>query len=162
VANVDIQTKLAGFVSSYIQASRQSDAASQEEALRWICLTLGSFLEECLRERNEWNRYHWIDDMLPAIVIIPDAVKTESATGLSIRGSTIWGDGGKNESFWSEPFFAAVTITEAHDAITRYELKFGNAEQGLRKTPSSKHIRRLDWFLPTEWLFTFSSDAAST
>ncbi len=100
----------------------------------------------------------WVDGIFPAYDMVPDALKVTSPVELTVRGSALWGKGSRG-TFWIEPFFASVRISENTDAIVSYSLKFADAARGLGTVPYGKHLRRPDWFFPVEWLFTFSKEA---
>jgi hypothetical protein len=61
--------------------------------------------------------------------------------------------------FLGRAFLASVRVCENTDAIVSYSLKFADAAWELGAVPYGKHLRRPDWFLPVEWLFTFSKEA---
>jgi hypothetical protein len=148
----DLESKIAGFVRSYIHAVGSS-AASKEEALRWVCSGLECLLGVLLDGCNGWSG--WVDGVHPATDMMSDSVDVISPVSLSVRGSALWGERGAGP-FWIEPFLGSVEISESSDAIMIYNLKFGDAARGLGKVPFDKHLRRPDWFFPTQWLFTFS------
>ena len=149
----DLESKLAGFVRSYIHASRGGGATEAKEELRWVCAgleyLLGSLLDGC----DGWNG--WVDGIIPATDMLPDAVQVSSDLDLTVRGQRIWGkkSGGP---FWIEPFFGWVQITEERDAVAGYEIDFGDAGRGLGECPYGKHIRLAEWYSPRAWLFAFS------
>ena len=89
--------------------------------------------------------------------MLPGSINVVSAVELSVRGWAIWGKRGAGP-FWIEPFFGFVRVSDTADAIVSYELRFGDAVRGLAKFPYGKHLRRVDWFFPTEWMFTFSKE----
>src|SRR5258706_13448909 len=115
-----IESKLAGFVRSYIDVPDGGDCSERQEALRWVCAF--PCRVDCAR--------------------------------LAIWGKTARGP------FWIEPFLASVRVSESSDTIVNYDLGFGDAVRGLGTVPYGKHLRRADWFFPTEWLFRFSKGAA--
>jgi hypothetical protein len=149
----ELESKLAGFVRSYIHASRSDDPSEAGEALRWVCASLEYFLSSLLDDCDDWRG--WIDGIVPATDMLPDAVKVRSHIELTIRGQVIWGERSEGP-FWIEPFLGSVRIAEAQDAMAGYEIHFADAARGLAKFPYGKHIRREDWYSPTEWLFAFS------
>jgi hypothetical protein len=59
-----LESKLAGFVRSYIQASRGIDPAREQDALQWVCSGLEYLLEAHLQECDGWRG--WVDGLLPA------------------------------------------------------------------------------------------------
>jgi hypothetical protein len=148
----DLESKLAGFVRSYIHASESQDAAQAEEALRWVCSALEHFLGSLLDECDGWRG--WVDGITPATDMLPDAVKVGSKVDLTVRGQALRGE--HRGPFWIEPFLASVQIAATHDELTGYEIHFGDAARGLATFPSDKNVRRLEWYSPTEWLFVFS------
>jgi len=149
----DLETKLAGFVHSYIDAVHHGDSSQQQEQLRWVCSGLEYLLGALLQERDGWAG--WVDGINPAMDMLPDSVSVVSAVELSVHGWAIWGERGAGP-FWIEPFLGSVRISDTGDAIVSYELRFGDAVRGLGKFPHGKHLRRVDWFFPTEWMFAFS------
>jgi hypothetical protein len=153
-AQSDLDAKLAGFVRSYIRCSSSSVSAEKEE--HWMYRGLEWLLGELLKGSDGWGG--WIDGILPAADMLPDSIQVISAVEVSVRGRAIWGKGSR-DGFSIEPFFGSVRISETQDEIVSYEIKFGDAACGLGRTPYGKHIRRPDWFFPTEWLYTFSKGA---
>src|SRR5580700_2650925 len=85
----ELETKLAGFMRSYIHASHGSDS-SQQEALRWVCSGLEYLLGDLLEGCSVWRG--WVDGILPETDMIPDSVKVISTVELSVRGRAIWGE----------------------------------------------------------------------
>jgi hypothetical protein len=110
---------------------------------------LGSLLDEC----DGWRG--WVDGVVPATDMLPDAIKVSSGVDLTLRGKAVWGENARGP-FWVEPFLALVRVSEADDAIAGYEIKFADAARGLATFPYDKHVRRPEWFSPAEWLFVFS------
>jgi hypothetical protein len=153
-----LQSKVAGFVRSYIDATQSADPLRTEEALRWVCsgleYLLGSLLDEC----DGWNG--WVDGITPASDMLPDAIEVSSNVDLTIRGKAIWGERSRGP-FWVEPFLSSVQIADRRDVIAGYEIGFADAARGLAKFPYEKHVRRAEWFSPTAWLFTFSKGTLS-
>jgi hypothetical protein len=142
----ELEAKLAGFVRSYIR----SGPAQGEEALRWVCAGLEWLLDGCTR----WSG--WVDGILPATDMLPDAIEVVSPVALSIRGCALWAKSAKGP-FWIEPFHATVQISDAAEGtIVNYDLRFADAARELGTVPFDKHLRKPDWFFPSEWLFTFS------
>src|ERR1700722_11702585 len=155
-SDFDSESKVAEFIRSYIRASRGGDASGEQEALRWTCAALERLLGGLLQGSEGWTG--WVDGIFPAYDVVPDALKVTSPVELTVRGSALWGKGSRG-TFWIEPFFASVRISENTDAIVSYSLKFADAPAGLGTIPYVKHLRRPDWFFPVEWLFTFSKEA---
>jgi hypothetical protein len=148
----ELESKLAGYVRSYIDHASTGNASMKQEALRWVCAGLERLLGELLEGDSEW--IGWVDGILPATDILPDTVDVISSTAMSIRGSALWG---KNAAgpFWIEPFACLVEITNAQDILMNYELRLGDAAEGLGRVPYIKHVRKPQWFRPAQWLFTF-------
>jgi len=98
----------------------------------------------------------WVDG------ILPDAVKLISPAGIQIRGKAIWSTAapGPHDPFWIEPFFATIRRATGDSARARYTLQFGDSERGLATTLLSKHLRRIDWFYPTGYMYTFTNESA--
>jgi hypothetical protein len=151
----DLEAKLAGFVRSYIR----SDPAQREEALRWVCAGLEWLLGTLLNDCTGWSG--WVDGILPATDMLPDAIEVISPVALSIRGCALWAKSAKSP-FWIEPFHATVQISEAAEGtIVSYDLMFADAARELGTVPFDKHLRRPDWFFPSQWLFTFFKGAGA-
>jgi hypothetical protein len=156
LSDFDLESKVAGFVRSYIRVSRGGDSSEEQEALRWAYAGLERLLGELLQGSKGWTG--WVDGILPATDMFPDALKVISPVELTVRGCAIWGERSQGP-FWIEPFLGSVRISENTDAILGYSLKFGDATRGLATVPYGKHLRRPDWFFPVEWLFAFSKGA---
>ena len=151
---VDLEIKLAAFVRSYFHASHAGE--SDPEALRWVCAAMEFLLGDLLEGAEGWSG--WVDGILPATDMLPDAVTIVSECELHVRGSALW----RNASgCWIEPFFGSVRIAANQDQIVRYELMFADARQGLGRVRYDKHLRWVDWFFPLEWEFTFIGGSAS-
>ena len=150
----DLESKIAEFVRAYVEAARSDDSSQEHEALRWLCSGLERLLQRRL-EGREGSEGWWVDGVLPALDMVPEAVTVISAVEVSVRGCAVWGKvaGGP---FWIEPFFGVARISENGDSIVGYELHFADAARGLAKVPFGKHLRWPHWFFPPEWLMTFS------
>ncbi len=150
----ELECKLAGFVRCYINASQNSEHSQAEEALRWVCsgfeYLLGHLLDEC----GDWRG--WVDGIMPATDMLPDAIKVVLPLDLTIRGLAIWGERSRGP-FWIEPFQASARIAAGTDSLIDYEIYFGDASRGLARFAYGKHVRRAEWYSPHEWLFMFSN-----
>jgi len=155
----DLESKLAGFVRSYVGAARRGDSSQEEEALRWVCSGLEWLLDGLLQASGGWSG--WVDGILPATDMLPDSIHAISAVEVSVRGRALWGEIAEEGPFWIEPFLGSVQVSAAGDTIVSYDLKFGDAARGLGKVPFDQHLQRPDWFFPENWLFTFSKGAAT-
>jgi hypothetical protein len=146
-----LEAKLAGFIRSYLSCT---DPSQKEEALRWVCAGLEWLLGTLLNGWTGWSG--WVDGILPATDMLPDAIEVISPIALSIRGCALWAKSDKSP-FWIEPFHATVQISDAAaDTIVSYDLMFADAARELGTVPFGKHLRKPDWFFPSQWLFTFS------
>ena len=149
----DLESKLAGDLRSYINASEGEEPSGAEEALRRVCsgfeYLLGSLLDQC----DGWNG--WVDGIIPATDMVPDAIKVTSSVALTVRGKAIWGTQPRGP-FWIEPFLGSVQIAEIHDVLTGYQINFADANRGLGEFPYGKHVRRSEWLSPADWLFAFT------
>ncbi len=123
----DLESKIAEFVRTYIEAARSQDLAHEPEALRWLCSGLEWLLTRRL-EGREGSEGWWV-------AIYAKAPRAP---------------------FWIDPFFGIVRISQTSDSIVGYELHFADAARGLAKVPYGKHVRWPHWFFPPEWLMTFS------
>lgn len=150
----DLESKLAEFVRTYIAAARSDDLSKEPEALRWMCCGLEWLLERRLKGR-EGSEWWWVDGIVPATDMMPDAIQVISAVEVSVRGYALWAKASE-APLWIDPFFCIVRISETGDSIAGYELYFGDAARGLGKVPYDKHLRWVDWFFPQEWVMTFS------
>jgi hypothetical protein len=149
---LDLESKVTEFVRTYIAAARCNDV-QEPEALRWMCTGLEYLLGEQLEGRDGWKG--WVDGIIPATDMLPDAIQVISAVEVSVRGYAIWAKASR-DPFWIDPFFGIVRISKTDDKILAYELHFGDAARGLGTTPYGKHLRWESWFLPAEWMFRFS------
>jgi hypothetical protein len=148
----NLESKLARFVRSYL-AIQDSDSPEKQEALRWVCSGLEYLLGVLLQGNDGWTG--WVDGIVPATDILTDSVNVVSAVELIVRGRAEWAKQASGP-FWIEPFLGSVRISETVDEIVSYELGFGDAARGLGTMPYGKHVRKVDWFFPAAWLFTFS------
>jgi len=141
----DLESKLAGFVHSYIAAFHRGDPSQQQEELRWVCSGLEFLLGVLLQERDGWAG--WVDGINPTTDMLPDSISVVSAVELSVRGWAIWGESAGAGPFWIEPLLGSVRISDTGDAIVSYELSFGNAAlagsrlYGLRRARSLANSR---------------------
>jgi hypothetical protein len=149
----DLESKIAEYVRAYVEAARGDDSSQEQEALRWLCSGLEYLLGEQLEGRDGWNG--WVDGIIPASDMLPQAIKVISKVEVSVRASAIWAKASPGP-FWIEPFFGIVRISESGDSIIGYELHFGDGAWGLGTTVHGKHLRWESWFLPAEWMFRFS------
>ncbi len=148
----DLDSKVAEFVRTYVEAARGDDSSQEQEALRWLCSGLESLLQRRLKGREGSSG---VDRIVAATDMLPDAITVISAVEVSLRGCAIWGKVARGP-FWIEPFFGIVRISEKGDSIVGYGLHFADAARGFDKFPCGKHVRRMDWFFPPEWMMTFS------
>jgi hypothetical protein len=132
----DFQSKLAGFVHSYIGALHRRDLSRQQEELRWVCAGLEHLLDVLMQDRDDWAG--WVDGINPASDMLPDSITVVSAVELSVRGWAVWGESAGAAPFWIEPFLGTVRASDTADAIVKYELGFGDAVRGLRRFPPWK------------------------
>jgi hypothetical protein len=153
VHELELESKLAGFVRTYIHTSQGGEQSQAEEALRWVCAGFEFLLGSLLDQRDDWRG--WIDGIIPATEMLPNAVEAITHVDLTVHGQAIWGERPRGP-FWIEPFHGSVHIAEGHDALVGYEVYFADAARGLATFPYGKHIRRPEWYSPTEWLFSFS------
>ena len=152
----DLESRLAEFASSYIDASHDGQSPQNEDALHWVCAGLARLLGALLDVEREWHG--WVDDVFPATDLLSDAVVVSSDTELSVRGLAIWAKYARDSPFWKEPFFGWLRISKEHDAIVSYRINFADAGRNLAEFPSDKHIRRIEWFYPAEWRFVLTRD----
>jgi hypothetical protein len=136
--DTDLEVKLAGFVRTFIQESRDQHSAAAQEALRWVCAGLEHLLGARLEECERWSG--WVDGVDPATDLLPDAVQVISGAEVSIRGRALWGKkaGG--------PFLdRAVPRLRAGIGDTRLDCRLrtqirgcdpGTRKVPLRKTPT--------------------------
>ena len=83
-------------VRSYICAHERADE-SEEHALRSVCSGLARLLAQLLEGHEKWNRYQWVDSVLPTLAAVV------SDKEVSVVGYMIWGTKGSGRQ-WLEPF----------------------------------------------------------
>jgi hypothetical protein len=149
-----LESILAADVTAYLDAAKTS-AEQQEAQLRSLCSSLEFLLQKKLAGSDGWKRSYWIDGIIPASDMIPDAV-TITDGEIQIRGIAIWGKGGRRDPFWIEPFYASLCLPAADGSLPAYTLCFGDSARDLATTPYGRHLRRVDWFYPESWLFAFT------
>jgi hypothetical protein len=150
----ELESKIAEWVRTYVVAAHGDDSSQEQEALRWLCSGLEWLLQRRL-EGREGTEGWWVDGIIPATDMLPDAIQVISAVEVSIRGYAIWAKASR-APFWIDPFFGIVRISQTSDSIVGYELHFVDAARGPAKVPFGKHLRWQHWFFPPEWLMTFS------
>jgi hypothetical protein len=149
-----LEWKLAGFVHSYINACQSGEYSRAADALQWVCAGFEYLLGHLLDGRGEWRG--WVDGVIPATDMLPDAIRLDSPLGLTVSGTALWAKSSRGP-FWIEPFRGSVSLAVEEDALVDYELCFGDATKGLAAFPYGKHVRCAEWYLPREWLFEFSN-----
>ena len=137
-----LEARLAVAVRSYLDSCDRV-VSEPSDPLREVANALAWLLGALLEGNDGWRPDWWIDDLLRVF-----AIRTPG--GLKVEGLIVWGD-----KQWVDPFVASVTLPSAGNAITGYELKFGNAAYGLGRVGYEQE-RRPDWDAPAEWIFEFS------
>jgi len=84
---LDVESEIARIVRTYVDVARGDDSSQQQEALRWLCSGLERLLDGELEGHDGWRG--WINGILPAVGIVPEAVKAISAVEVSVRGSAV-------------------------------------------------------------------------
>ena len=106
----DLESKLAGFVRSYINVSGRGDCPERQAALRSVCSAL-EWLLGGLLQKHEVGRFYLVDGIIPAQDMLPDPVKVLSPVELTVRGLAICVENVRG-SWWIEPFFASLQISD--------------------------------------------------
>jgi hypothetical protein len=145
----DLETKLAGCISSYLAVCGLGEEASQEQ-LRWVASAMGWLVARLLEDNPTWGPYWWVD------AISPGRADVVAPRHLHLDGLLIWVGTGKGT--WWEPFSGSAQISETGDRVLSYQLMFGDAAWGLGKVAYGKHPRGWNWSRPEKWLFTFSKE----
>jgi len=143
--NIHIEGILADSVRSYL-GDPDLDSELQQERLRETCSALARILGQRLKEHGKWNRFNWVDDVLPTSATVP------SPRELVVQGLIIWGQR-KQSNEWVEPFLASVQVPEEGRGTLAYRIMCGDARRGLGTMPYGAIANQA---LPEEWLFTFS------
>lgn len=145
-----LQSKLAREVRSYMRVRGQGDE-SETRQLHSVCSVLARLLGRLLEtsESEKWDRYHWVDDVLPSLAAV---VSDEE---LTILGFMIWGQRRQTQQ-WVEPFFASVRAPESGEELLGYHIMCGDAALGLGKSAYGTHVRSAGRSDPEDWMFVFS------
>jgi len=137
-------------VQSYVRAHGRADESEQRELLS-ICSGLARLVGQLLEGHEKWNRYHWVDSVLPTLAAVV------SDKEVSVLGYMIWGTKGSGQQ-WLEPFFASVRASE--DArLLSYHIMCGDAATGLGKLPYTMNAATVKRSDPMDWVFVFSEGA---
>ena len=139
-------------VRSYARAWESRCDEEQVEAVRDICSTMARFLGRLLESDERWNRYWWIEDVLPTSVKYPAFAKTLSRYEFSVDGLVIWGQRGSSKQY-VEPFWASLS---EDGGVFNYHICCGDASRGMGTVSyveRSKLERRTS---PERWEFSFS------
>lgn len=145
--------KLADEVRSYLLVHGRGDEA-EEIQLRSVCSGIARLLGRLLDSEERWNRYYWVDAILPTSVTVPLPGE------LNIQGLVIWGDRGTTQQWW-EPFAATMRVYASPDTVLGYQMMFGNAQLGLGKVRYNTHPRGWNWAPPESWLFVFLKNGSN-
>jgi hypothetical protein len=146
---LDYEAYLLPVVRHYLlQAPNQR--SSEDKDLREVSGCLARLLSHRLKDSDEWDPYKWMD------AISPCTAETVSPTHLELTGLVIWGLRGTTKE-WIDPFSASIQITDSSTRPLRYNLLFGNADQGLGKClyNSPQDFPQIP---VTDWMFAFSSN----
>lgn len=135
-------------LADYTRAFLHHPDGDQQEALRWICSVLSAILHNSLADSDDWNRFDWIDDLVPLSEIVTGEGK------LLLEGLTFWFQG-QNE--WVEPFAASIQLREGNEPPALYEIKFGDADTGLAKIPYGRHRSHIHPKQPDTWMHVFTN-----
>src|SRR5271166_6441379 len=85
-----LESKLAESVRNYIEAARSDDVSQEPEALRWMCRDLEWLLGERLQGLEGWEG-SWVDGVIPATDMLPDAIQVPPQGMNSILGMQLGG-----------------------------------------------------------------------
>ena len=77
-----LESKVAGFVRSYIRASHERDSSEKQGRCDGICTGLERMLGGLLQGR--------VDGVHPATDMLPEALKVISPLELAVRGGPLW------------------------------------------------------------------------
>jgi len=97
----DLESKIAEFVRTYIEAAHSDNLSEEPNALRWLCCGLERLLQRRLRDLPGFEG-SWADGVVPATDMLPDAIKVISPVEVSIRGYAIWARASRAR-FWIDP-----------------------------------------------------------
>jgi hypothetical protein len=147
----DLETKLAGYISSYLAVCGLGEEASQEQ-LRWVASAMGWLVARHLEGNSTWESYRWVD------AISPSQVDVLAPNHLNLEGVLIFGDTRKGTGQYWEPFSGSAQISETGDQVLSYRMMFGDITWGLGKVGYGKHPKGWNWSRPQKWLFTFSKE----
>jgi PDZ domain len=89
-----LETMLFDSTRSYVRELGTDD--EQAEGLRDICSAMARFLGRLLETDERWNRYWWVDDVLPMSARHPVLRKNPSGYELQLQGLMIWGQKDKD------------------------------------------------------------------
>ena len=141
-----LERRLADYVDSYRRLCEGGTAHEQTEELRQICSVMGRLLGSLLQTDARWNKYWWVDDVLPT-----------SGTFLvdhqfRLEGEMIWGQKGSAQQ-WVEP--CAMTATETA-GVFKYQILCGDVLRGLGKLSYDHRSNSGNQITHAHWIFTFS------
>ncbi len=133
---------------AYARACESGSDDEQEKELRDIYSGVSRLLGRLLEKDDTWNRYWWVDSILP--VGIDDPLNRNNPD-LRLHGIMIWGDKGIVTE-WGEP--CSILLAEASGEL-KYEIRVGDAHRGLGKVPYGSLSQKTISMIPAEWQFEF-------
>lgn len=149
-----LETVLFDSTRSYVCVRESGTDDQQAEGLRDICSAMARLLGRLLETDERWNRYWWVDDVLPMSARHPVLLKNPSGYELQVQGLMIWGQKGTSKD-WVEPCLLALSEVAE---VFKYQIHCGDAVQGLGKVPYGHQSKKTAQLLPEQWQFAFSGN----
>jgi hypothetical protein len=143
-----LEEKLLDAFRSYVDLREAGTEDEQAAGLRDVCSTTARLLGQLLSMDERWNRFWWVDDVLPtSATLLP-------GQQLQLYGFMIWGQKGAAKE-WFEP--CSIVLSDAADAL-KYQIRCGDAQKGLGKLTYA-HRRKIirEGHFPEDWEFVFSN-----
>ncbi len=150
-----VERQLLGFVRSYACVQESGTNDEQVKVLRDICSAMARLLGQLLELDGRWNRYWWVDDVLPSSAKNPTLGRNLSSHQLSLDGLLIYGQRGSSRQ-WVEPCWA---LFSDDGCVFSYQICCGDASRRMGTISYAERHKLGGRALPKRWEFSFSKAA---
>jgi hypothetical protein len=137
-------------IRAYARARESGTDEEQDLALSDVCSGTARLLGQLLEADNRWNRYWWVDSILPIGMDNPSPLENPE---LRLYVIVIWGQKGLTAE-WGEP--CSIVLSEVSGEL-KYQICVGDAHRGLGKVPYAGTSETIVSLMPDEWQFMFSN-----
>ena len=149
MAQPDAENMVAVAVARYLDTAVFDEFAAHSIAIPELSDWLGSLIQRHLEQEPSWPVGWTIDDAAPGLMQPVDE-STVLVAGLA------WLLTDDQAGPFQQPFAGSITLGPTRDALSSYQLNFGDGAIGVDPRASPARKRR-DWPNVSEWLYAFAS-----